>query len=37
MKAIFMEHNTVEGVHKYRKEQKSIVFGMGKYIWQEIA
>ena len=32
----FMEHNTVEGVHKYRKKQKSIVLGVGKYIWQEI-
>jgi len=31
-----MEHNTVEGVHKYTKKQKSIVLGVGKYIWQEI-
>jgi hypothetical protein len=30
-----MEHNTVEGVHKYRKKQKSIICGVGKYIWQE--
>ena len=28
-----MERNTVEGVHKYRKEQKSIVFGVGIYIY----